>query len=615
MAKGKTSLRSIAVWVVIGLLVVGLTGFGAAGLSGTARSVGTVNGKQIAVQQYFNAVSNTIRQAEQQVGRALTFPEAQAFGLDRQALSELIAQRSLDAEASRLGLSAGDSRIRETVLSIPNFRGIDGQFDREAYRETLARSDTSEADFEQALREDEARNLLQTAVLTGITAPATYGEKVIGFLAETRDFSWARLGQGDLLTGTPVPTEADLIAYHTANPAPFTVPQTRSISYALLTPDMLEAEVEVSEDTLRAAYDERAAEFNTPERRLVERLVFGTLEEAQAAADAIADGSLTFEDAVTARGLTLADVDMGDVLAENLGDAAEAVFGLTDTGVVGPLTTNLGPAVFRVIGILSAQSTPFEQARVQLADELSLDGARRIIDQQIETLNDLLAGGATLEDMAAETDMVFGQIAYHNGVTDGPAAYDAFQQAAARVTAEDFPQIAGLADGGVFALRLDGIDAPRLLPLADVADAVEAAWSREQVITALMAEADRAAEEIRAGADFAATGLTATVETDMARTSFVEDITPALIAKVFEIEPGEVAVVRDIDGAIVVQVDAISPADLASEENVALATIIGQQMDQSLAQDVLGAYISAVQADADIQLNQQTISAVHANFQ
>jgi peptidyl-prolyl cis-trans isomerase D len=51
MAKGKT--RNFFVWIIVGLLFVGLLGFGAGGLSGTVRSVGTVGDKSLTTQSYF----------------------------------------------------------------------------------------------------------------------------------------------------------------------------------------------------------------------------------------------------------------------------------------------------------------------------------------------------------------------------------------------------------------------------------------------------------------------------------------------------------------------------------------------------------------------------------
>ena len=68
----------------------------------------------------------------------------------------------------------------------------------------------------------------------------------------------------------------------------------------------------VDEQKLKDLYQNRISEFVIPEKRLVERLVYGTEAEA-AAAKAKLDAGATFESLVAERKLSLSDIDMGDV--------------------------------------------------------------------------------------------------------------------------------------------------------------------------------------------------------------------------------------------------------------------------------------------------------------
>src|SRR5690606_36501056 len=134
---------------------------------------------------------------------------------------------------------------------------------------------------------------------------------------------------------------------------------------------------------------------------------------AQSAMDRVSAGEISFDDLVVERGLALEDADMGDVSEAQLGAAGAAVFALEEPGqVVGPLPSNVGPSLFRMNAILNAQEVPFEEARDELRAELASDTARRAIVDQLENFDDLLAGGATLEEMAAETPMELGTIAW-----------------------------------------------------------------------------------------------------------------------------------------------------------------------------------------------------------
>ncbi|MEN8919980.1 MAG: peptidylprolyl isomerase, partial [Octadecabacter sp.] len=388
MAKGKT--KNFFVWIIMGLLFVGLMGFGATGLSGNISSVGTVGEKPVSVQRYYQELQSQISIASAQQGRALSFPEAEAANIPARALQVVVAERSLDSEAATLGLSVGDDVVGAQVLATPSFRGIDGAFDRTVYRETLARNNTNVREYETDLRDGAARALLQGAVFTGVTDPVAFGEVVAKFTREGRTFTWAPLTAADVEIVLPDPTDANLQTHYDANPDLYTSLETRVLRYVWLTPDMIQDDMPVDEDELRAEYDARIDEFVQAERRLIERLVFSDDEAAQTALDAINVGETTFPDLVEERGLSLSDVDGGDVTEAEMGDAGAAIFAAETGGVVGPFPSDLGPTLFRMNAVLAARSTSFEDALPQLREDQSAARARRVIQDQIDPITNLL---------------------------------------------------------------------------------------------------------------------------------------------------------------------------------------------------------------------------------
>ncbi|WP_439524452.1 SurA N-terminal domain-containing protein, partial [Marivita sp.] len=514
MAMGKGKLSKTFIWILMGLLIIGLAGFGATSLTGNARSVATVGEKEVTTDAYLRNLRTEINAFAAQAGRAVPMSEAQSIGLDRQVLAQLITARGLDNEASRISLSVGDAVVADQLLQVPSFQGADGGFNREAYSFALRNQGLSEAQFEEQLRDDTSRSILQSALIAGNTLPDTYIDTLLSYTGETRDFTWARLSGSDLQTGLPEPSEADLQAYYDDNIDNYTLPELRDITYAWITPEMIVDTVEVDEDALRASYDERFDQFNLPERRLVERLIFSTQDAATEALSRL-DDDLTFESLVEERGLAMADVDMGDVTRDTLGDAAEGVFAAETGDVVGPLPTNLGPALFRINAVLDAQSTTFEDARPDLRSELALDRARRVIDTLAQSIDDELAAGATLEEIADTTEAQLGQIDWFSGADGAIAAYDAFREAAGNLNEGDFPEVLQLGDGGVFAMRLNRIQPPAPQPIEDVIDQVRQGWDTREQTAQLMVQAEDIAASLANGASFEDLGLAPQTETDL----------------------------------------------------------------------------------------------------
>ncbi|MEO1139234.1 MAG: peptidyl-prolyl cis-trans isomerase [Pseudomonadota bacterium] len=609
------SITKPLVWILMGLLILGLGGFGVTSLSGTLRTVGQVGEADISVTDYFQGLQTEIRAEEASRRESISFAQARALNLDQLVLSQLIVQAAFDHETIISGLSVGDENLRDTILGMRQFTGVDGAFNREAYRFTLEQQGMNERQFEQDTRRDIARSFLQAAVLAGVNMPESYTDTMVEYLGERRSIEWSLLDRDDLDVGVPVPTEADLVAYHTENPEAFTQPETKRISYSWLTPDMIIDTVEVDETALRDAYEARRGEFVQPERRLVERLIYPDQAAAEAALARVTDGEATFEDLVAERGLELSDADLGVVAKTDLGDIAEPVFAAETSQVVGPLTTGLGPALFRVNAALAAQETPFEEAVPQLRDALALDRARRVIEAEIEAVDDLLAGGATVEDLANETDMQTGQISWHPGMSDDIAAYEAFRAAAAAITTDNYPEVAELEDGGIFAIRLDEVVPPTVQPLDTVREAVAAAWENAQITALLTEMVQPKVAQLESGQGFADVELEVSGTQEVTRRGFIAEAPASFIETVFNMQEGGVELVEGPGRVFVLKLNAIQGPDPEDPDLQEIEQFLENEAAGGVAQDLFQILANDIRTRAGVELDEGALNAVHSNFQ
>ncbi|WP_417271233.1 SurA N-terminal domain-containing protein [Celeribacter sp.] len=615
MASGKGSGGKMVALGIVGLLVLGLGGFGATNFGGTVRSVGAVGDQEVDINLYARALQNELSALEQQTGQQITVAQAQQLGVTNQVLDGLLTRAALDGELDRLGVSVGDEEVRRTLMSIPSFQGLDGKFDPDTYKFTIERLGQTPSEFEESLRADTARALLQGALATGVVMPDAYAKVIVDWLGERRTVSVASLTAADLDTEISAPTEDQIKSQYEATPAAYTAPESRDVTYAWLTPAMLAETAELDEASLRQIYDDNISAYMQPERRLVERLVYGTEDEAQAAADRIAAGESTFEDEVAARGLELTDIDLGDVSASDIGAAAEVVFAADDLGVVGPVMSDLGPALFRINGVLDATETTFEEARDDLAKEMATDAARREIGDLVESLDDLLASGATLEELADETEMELGQIDWTTASEDGIASFSAFVTAVQEAQVGDFPEIIELSDGGIFAMRLNAINPAALRPLDEVRDQVIADWTTAETARLLKARADKIQTEVASGTAMDALGLPVESFTDITRRDFIATMPQGFIDAVFApgLAQGATAVITGTDRVVIAKIDTVQPPE-ANTEMDEIAANYAEQAAQGAAQDVIAAFASAMRLRDGVTVNQTAINAVHAQM-
>ena len=613
MAK-KTKGASIVYWILLVVFVAGLGGFGVHNFGGATQSVASVGDTEIGFGQYARALQAQMRAQTDAAGKPMTMAEAQASGLDRQVLQQLLAQAALSEAANQAGLSVGDEAVREQILAIPAFQGAGGQFDRSTYEMMLKNNGMTAEGFEGEIRGELARNLLQAALAVGVLPQPGFADSVVKFLTETAAVTYAPVDATTLGAPVAAPSADEVAAFYTAHPDLFRIPERKEITYAWLTPAMVAGSVALDEAELRAAYDARKDDFSRPAMRMVDRLGFPDEAAAAAAKARIDTGETSFDGLLSERGLTIDDVDLGTVEESDLGEAGASVFALEDTGVVGPLPSAVGPALFRVNAIMLPQETPFEEARTQLSEELGLERAAAELHAQREPLEDRLAGGATLEDLAADSPMEIGTITWTGTEDQGIAGYEGFRTAAAAASLDDYPEIAELEDGTLFALRVDKVIPAEVPPLADVqAKAAELALA-EATATAVAEKATAVAAQISEGGDFASLGLTPQTLTGISRRSVVTQLPPGAMDTVFGLEPGKATVVSSPEASLVVRLDGITPPDPATPGVDQLRQALDTQAAQAIASDLLTAVAQSVETGVGVTVNEAAINAVQSRL-
>jgi peptidyl-prolyl cis-trans isomerase D len=337
----------------------------------------------------------------------------------------------------------------------------------------------------------------------------------------------------------------------------------------------------------------------------VERLVFADQATADQAAANLEVGGTSFEALVEDRGLELADVDLGDVGRLELGAAGEQIFNAEVGDVVGPLDSALGPALFRINGVLPALNVSFENAAPALRQELAVTRAQRAVEARAQDIDDQLAGGATLEQIAEETKMTLGTVSWTVESSDGIAAYSDFRQEAAALSEGDFPRILQLEDGSIYAMRLDEILPERANPFDAARADVAAALRADRLVEALTAQSAFVIATLGEEASFAQAGLTAIVEEDQTRNAIINGVPAGFMDEVFEMEVGDVVVLPGEDTVAIVRLDA---------QSAALLEQLGAQINQTLAADVFNIYADEVVRRAGPQIDPRALQAVHVNF-
>ncbi|RED13230.1 peptidylprolyl isomerase [Pontivivens insulae] len=600
-------------WIIIILLIIGLGAFGFTDLlqGGSSNRVARVGDAEVTAQEYSVALQNRLGTIQQQFGVRLDPLLVQSQGVDRQITSELLRTAALEDEASRLGLSMPDNVVAREIASTPGLRNADGEVDIAAYEFFLGQRGLTPASYEALMRDQITVGTLSAALTSGAQLPPTYAHTTMRYLGEERSIDWVIVPADPLALDDP--GDAVLEQHLEAFAERFETDEQRVVTYATLSPAMIADTLDYEDDFLRGLFEDNIEDYQTPERRILDRLSFGTPELAEEAKARIDAGEITLVGLAEERGLSQNDISLGLTEQSELPSSArDAVFALDGPGTVGPFDTDLGPAIYTVNAILPALSQGFEDVREELRAAEALAEAQQLVLDEATNAEILIAGGAQPEDIAAETSYELETATLT--LSDRPAVLA--NEAFASELGEDRDQVETDALE-FFHVRVDEIIPPALPALADIRDEVLQDWRDSEALTIARTQADALIAEIEEGIT-----LSALAERDglvlQSDDGITRDGTAGLLPEesrdaLFELEIGSPIKADDEAGAVIAVLTAITEFDVDSDEGRDLQTILDAQVGADYQQDLVGYFSNAIAEEQGFTVNQQLIDYIVQN--
>lgn len=513
-----TILRNAAgTWVAKLLLVLLVLSFAVWGISGQifgglGSNVVQVGGTRVSVLEYRLAYDRQIRQLSQQFGMPLTREQAQAFGVDNQVLSQLVAGAVLDEQAREMRLGLSRDRLAALTAEDPAFQSADGRFDRMQFDWVLRQVGMSPNDYLKNREQVAIRQQVIEAVSDGLAAPDTFLKAMALYQGEDRTVEYVVLPRS-LVEPVDAPTEAQVAAFFEEGKSSYAAPEFRKISYVKLEPEAIADPASVTIEDARAQFDQTVSRYTTPERRKIEQIVFANEDAANAALEKIRGGA-SFEDIVSGEGKNLNDVLLGTFEKERVADPAiaEAAFAL-DQGEVSEIVQGaFGPVIVRVSEITPAVIQPFESVAEAIRKDLALAEATQILMDVHDAYEDARAAGETMREAAARQrlDVVTIEAVDRTGktpegtlLTDLPESSTLLREAFDTEVGVENPSINFGSNGYLF-YEVESVTPARDRELAEVRDQVVADWTAEEAETRLAEQAAALQKRVSDGEDLAA---------------------------------------------------------------------------------------------------------------
>jgi len=401
------ALRSfVSGWVAKALLILLVGSFAMWGVSGNilgnsdTSTIAQVGETKVSVREYLNAYNSNMSEVQTQAGRRLTRDEGRIFGVEERALSNVVTTATMDEFARTQKLSLSDNTLAQLIAANPVFHDSSGKFDRDRFRLAIQQAQMRESDFIATENQYAIRSQIARAFSTGNLLPDVFKNALGEFTQEQRKFNYITITPA--LAGKPAdPTAGQLKKYFEENKTSYKAPEYRKLILLAVEPKDLADEKSVSQKEVSDDYDKRLATYSQPEQRRVQQIVFSSQEKADAAIKSLAEGGV-FETILSDNNnkIKLSDADLGLVVKEKLPESLqEEAFSLEINTPSKVFDGTFGPTMIRITEIQEANVTLLSDIEDNIRKELALRKARIKITDMVEAVEDMRAGGASIEQV------------------------------------------------------------------------------------------------------------------------------------------------------------------------------------------------------------------------
>ena len=579
----------------------------------------TVGDTKIGPREYMRAQQEMLRAMSAQAGRSLSLQEARSLGLDSRVLERLIGGAAVDNHARELGLNITDAALLEQIMQDPNFKDATGNFSPALFQQALRNMGLSEQGFLASQRETNLRRQILTTIGQVVNTPEVLVDALDRYNGETRTLRYVLVSQE---AAGPVgdPTDDDLKRYYDNHHAKFTQPEYRKVGILAVTPETVKEEVNITDQDLRAAYEASKDQLGKPEKRHVQQIAFPDMAAATAAHDKIESGT-DFAAVAKEQGLSEADMDLGMVTRSQLADpaVADAAFKLELNKVSDPVTGKLGTVVLlRVTEIDPGQTPTFDEAKADLEKKLLKERASGAIFDLHDKIEDQLAAGAKLSEIADKLKLnyqVIDQVDRTGRKPDGstvtlPAQTQVLNAVFASDVGVDNDPI-DAKDEGVIWYDVLGIVPEQLKPFDQVKDEVAKDWRDEEERTKVAKYAQDLVNSLVGGKTLEDVAKDLNVEVltsdPLKRDGMAVYILPAAVEQAFTLpEGGYGSAPSGIgEGRIVFKVDKVTPPQPLDEKE---AERLKAQIKLLIGDDAISEYFAALGKRYGVKVNEKALA-------
>ncbi len=591
--------------------------------------VAKVGGDKISQQQFTEA----LREQQDRMRQAMGSNFDPAFFDNPEVrfsiLEQLINEHLLAEKARSESFRVSDDQLAQFIAALPVFQQ-NGQFSIDRYRQLLASQNLSQQQFEEKLRRDLALAPLQEPVAIGNIVARTSTERYLDLLEQKREIAVATVDADPFAKDVKI-DDAAVKSFYESNQQAFQTPEQVKFEYVMLTQNALMSTITVDPDEVKHQYASNAKQYGAEEQRTAAHILIAVKPDAsdaeKAAAKKKADDIAAQAKANPAKFAELAKQysqdpgsapeggELGPLPRGSLEKSFEDVeWGLKVGDVAGPVLTDFGWHVIKLVSITPAKMRPFDEVKTQIETDLKRQKATQKFASAADQLQNLIYEQADSLQPAAKalnlplqtSQPVTRSQAQQIGLGSAKFAEAVFSADA--IQSKRNTDAIEVGPNSLMAARVIEHEPAAPKPFDEVKDEIR----RQLVHRAASEMAQKAGRDklaqLAAGANDKAVGITFAPPVALLRSQAQPGFPPDALTRIFQLDPGKIpqytGLPNERGGFSIYKLTKVIDPPAPDDAKIAQAkSRIGDQLGREL----FTAYVGALKAKTDVKINQANL--------
>lgn len=373
--------------------------------AGANRTVIKVDNIEISKDQFSHQAQKEFNEARKMLGEEEQLSEELQAELIQNQIRNTVRNAVLDRTAQKYNIMFRQPLLNSLILNQPVFRDASGNFNAEAYRRYLSETGLTEGELLANLRRDMVRRLVVDLPVVGFNVPEPLIEALAKVDNKRRSFKYIEISPENVKVDRQISAE-EIEQYYEDFAPNFMEPERRDVKLLYLSADDIADKVQISKDEIKSFYEEHKSDYETPQTRRVLQMMFDNAEDAQAAYRELQNGKDFFETAAELAGQSQSDTDLGFVAEDELvSELAEEVFSQNSGSFTAPVEDGEIWRIMKVAEIKAGSKVPYQQAADEITQILKEENLYDEFYELTSQIEDKLAAGSSLEEVAAELNI------------------------------------------------------------------------------------------------------------------------------------------------------------------------------------------------------------------